>query len=281
MRMWAIPWLSAQRWMAANMPAWKKNRAHYYAPINEQDPATLVNAKWLNDFTVECLRIADENGFKLALYGFSSGNPKDGGSDTAPFTLEQVWEELLPSMQYAKQHGHILLLHEYGFGSPAANGGPDTSLRASYPYLAGRFIRSLAYLAQHDADTLVVVSELGAGVGGIGELSVAEYIADVEWWDLLAERYPNVIGGCLYQAGGAENIRHLFPALTQYIVSTKDRVLPVVMQNVCGSRIRLRSGPSLSSPASEGHWRQFDVVAATSQDSGVSTGCGGRWLSVA
>nr|MBP7690183.1 hypothetical protein [Thermoflexales bacterium] len=146
------PIKSAQTWMAANMPTWRKNRAHYYAPINEQDAGTLVGYTWLNAFSLECMRVAEANGFKLALYGFSGGNPRDGVTDLDRSTLEDKWRELIPSLQFGKAHGHILLLHEYGFDSPAANGGPATSLRASAPNLALRYRRSYRFLHRFNAD---------------------------------------------------------------------------------------------------------------------------------
>jgi hypothetical protein len=213
------PIKSAQRWMAANMPAWRRNRAHYYAPINEQDAGVLAGYTWLNDFSLECLRIADANGFKLALYGFSGGNPRDGATDLDRSTLEDKWRELVPSLQFAKQHGHILLLHEYGFGSEPANGGRRTSLRASAPNLALRYRRSYRWLARFEADPPLVISESGAGVGGFGELGQAAWLADAIWYDQELMRDRIVIGCCLYQVGGDENIRNVLPALGAYVAA--------------------------------------------------------------
>jgi len=229
------PVQSAQRWMAANMPAWRKNRAHYYAPINEQDAGTLTGYTWLNAFSLECLRIADEQGFKLALYGFSSGNPRDGSTDLDRSTLEDKWRELVPSLQYAKQHGHILLLHEYGFGSDAANGGPKSSLRASAPNLALRYRRSYRWLSRFNADPPLVISEAGAGVGGFGELGQAGWLADAKWYDSELMRDRVVLGCCLYQVGGDENIKDGLSALGGYVAATPTPApesghLPVVFE---------------------------------------------------
>lgn len=229
------PVKSAQRWMAANMPAWRKNQAHYYAPINEQDPGTLPGFTWLNAFSLECLRIADEQGFKLALYGFSGGNPRDGVTDLDRSTLEDKWRELVPSLQYAKQHGHILLLHEYGFGSEPANGGPATSLRASAPNLALRYRRSYRWLARFDADPPLVISEAGSGVGGFGNLGKAAWLADAKWYDGELMRDRVVLGCCLYQVGGDENIKDALPVLGAYVASTPTPApesghLPVVFE---------------------------------------------------
>lgn len=214
------PVQSARTWLAQNMVSWRKNRAHYYAPLNEQDAGTLAGYTWLNDFSLECLKIADAEGFKLALYGFSGGNPRDGVTDLDRSTLEQKWRELVPSLQYARAHGHILLLHEYGFDSPAANGGPDTSLRASAPNLATRYRRSYRFLFHVNADPPLVISESGPGVGGFAEIGVDRWLADAKWYDgeLMQDRI--VLGCCLYQLGGVENIREGLGALGNYIAAT-------------------------------------------------------------
>ena len=35
------PVQTARDWMALMMPVWALNKAHYYAPLNEQDPAQI------------------------------------------------------------------------------------------------------------------------------------------------------------------------------------------------------------------------------------------------
>lgn len=212
----------AHNWMDAIMPEWRRNKAHYYAPINEQDAATLADFGWLNDFTVECMGIAGENGFSLALYGFSSGNPKHLLNPAGEVVArpEQCWLELVPSLKYAKQNGHILILHEYGFDSPAANGGPATSLRASAPHLALRYRSAYQFLNQFDACPPLVIGEAGAGVGGFSVLGREAWLEDAKWYDRELMRDGVVLGACLYQIGGAENIKDAIDALTVYVAST-------------------------------------------------------------
>jgi hypothetical protein len=141
----------------------------------------------------------------------------------------------VPSLQYAKQHGHILLLHEYGFGSPAANGGPEASLRASMPNLALRYRRSYRWLARFNADPPLVISEAGSGVGGFGELGQAAWLADAKWYDGELMRDRVVMSCCLYQVGGAENIRDALPVLGEYVAATptpapESGALPVIAE---------------------------------------------------
>jgi hypothetical protein len=208
------PEQAARDWMAAMMPIWARNPAHYYTPLNEQDPATLEGFRWINAFTIECLKIAEANGYKLALHAFSAGNPKtvDNPSIGAPYSRYDAWRELLPSLQLAKANGHILLLHEYGLSF--------ATMRESAPHLALRYRGSYRYLRQHNADPLLVISEASTGVGFQGN-DPQIWLQDVEWYDSELMKDRCVIGCCLYQLGGDENLRDMLPALTDYISVTK------------------------------------------------------------
>ncbi|HEY4722871.1 MAG TPA: hypothetical protein VII92_13540, partial [Anaerolineae bacterium] len=224
---------SAQAWMALCMVNWAKNKANYYAPINEQDAGDIDGCKWLNTFSLECMKIAEANGYKLALYAFSGGNPRDGSTDLDRTTLEDKWSVLVPSLRTAKANGHILLLHEYGFNSPAIRDGqgnlvaPASTLHASAPNLALRYRRSLHYLSRFDADPLLVISEASAGVGGYDSIGLDVWLKDAEWYDSELMKDRNVIGCCLYQAGGAENIKGAFPKLANYISQTPTPAIPL------------------------------------------------------
>ena len=203
------PVTTARDWMALMMPMWALNQAHYYAPLNEQDPATLAGFAWLNTFTIECMKIAEENGYKLALYAFSGGNPKDVKHPAVgePFTRDQAWLELVPSLQRAKANGHILLLHEYGFDF--------VTLKASMPHLATRYRHAYRLLAQYNADPPLVISEASAGVGYAG-IAPKAWIDDAAWYDKELVKDRVVIGCCLYQVGGAENFYAILPQLGEY-----------------------------------------------------------------
>ena len=206
------PIKTARDWMKEMMPMWALNRAHYYAPLNEQDPAQIEGFTWLNAFMSECMNIAEANGYKLALYAFSGGNPKDvlQPASGRPFTRDDAWRELIPSLQQAKANGHILLLHEYGFDF--------VTLKNSAPYLALRYRHAYRLLAQHDADPPLVIAEASAGVGYTGHAE--EWLDDVKWYDSEIMKDRAVIGCCLYQLGGAENFVSQMPKLADYISQT-------------------------------------------------------------
>ena len=71
------PVQTAHDWMSLMMPVWALNKADYYAPLNEQDPALLSGFTWLNAFSIECMKIGEANGYKLDIYPFY-------GSDVGP-----------------------------------------------------------------------------------------------------------------------------------------------------------------------------------------------------
>ncbi len=207
------PVKTAHDWLKEMMPVWALNRAHYYAPLNEQDPAQLEGFTWLDAFMRECLNIAEANGYKLALYAFSGGNPKDvlQPASGRPFTRDDAWRALIPSLQQAKANGHILLLHEYGLDSG--------TLKNSAPYLALRYRHAYRLLAQFNADPPLVISEASAGVGFAG-IAPSLWLDDVKWYDSEIMKDRAVIGCCLYQLGGAENFVSLMPKLADYISQT-------------------------------------------------------------
>ncbi len=217
------PIQTAHDWMNAMMPMWALNQANYYAPLNEQDPAQIEGFTWLNAFSIECMNIAEANGYKLALYAFSGGNPKDvlHPATGVAFTRNDAWHELIPSLQKAKANGHILLLHEYGFDFG--------TLKNSTPHLALRYRHAYRLLAQFNADPQLVISESSAGVGYAG-IAPQPWLADAQWYDSELMKDRAVIGCCLYQLGGAENYVSLMPQLTAYISQTP--TLPLAQQAV-------------------------------------------------
>jgi hypothetical protein len=203
------PVQTAGDWMDLILPVWALNKAHYYAPINEQDPATVEQAIWINAFTIECMRIAEAHGHLLGLYAFSTGNPKSLLNERGEIaaTWKQVVTELLPSLRQAAANGHILLLHEYGLDKG--------TLQNSAPFLALRY-RTLYEFLPLDARPRLVISEASAGNGYAG-ISAYKWLFDAQWYNSELIKDQQVIGCCLYQIGGPENFVQLLPKLATYI----------------------------------------------------------------
>jgi hypothetical protein len=150
--------------------------------------------------TVKSLDIAEANGLKLAIFGFSAGTPE--------------WVDLLAIVETgvfarAKAGSHMLTLHEGVFGddpidkwwnvhSVGADGGPitdDTGMTApggwipEAPVLEGAGALSLRYrflyhlLEQRDEVVPLFVSEFYAG-GGYDPVNKADVIGRMLWYDV-------------------------------------------------------------------------------------------------
>jgi murein DD-endopeptidase MepM/ murein hydrolase activator NlpD len=73
-----------------------------------------VLQKWdglpqLNEFALERMRIADVHGYKAAILGFSVGNPHLPDTDRM-----EHWRQVYPALEYAEQHNHVVVVHQYG-----------------------------------------------------------------------------------------------------------------------------------------------------------------------
>lgn len=241
------PRAEAEAWMQKIMPRWRANRANYYAPINEQDGGDASDMDWLNEFLIRCMEIAEAEGFTLAVPNFSTGNPRDDSALTKfvyslghsvpklvqrlnvsltrsraqaaidnvasiiPGSAEDRWNRLVPALQKARAGGHALTIHQYGlhFGT----------LMASVPYLALRHRRDAAFLRSREALPKIIINEAGPGVGGINP-DVTRWLADLKSYDTELMRDDYVLGACVYQLGGAENIVTGLNRLTDYVAAT-------------------------------------------------------------
>lgn len=197
----ADPVETAAGWYTRCRPIWAQNRAHYYAPGNEYDPQTLAHFDWLNAYELKLMQLADADGLKLAIGAHSTGTPSDDGGQTR----YEKWARLLPSLQYAKAHGHILLLHEYGLTG---------YLRDSAPHLALRYRSALDCLRQFAADPITVISECSGFNGYAGQ---PDWFDDLCWYDAQVLGDPRVLGFCAYQLGGAENWSRFIPRWAEYV----------------------------------------------------------------
>lgn len=239
------PNAEAEAWMAKMMPRWRLNRAHYYAPINEQDGGPASDMDWLNVFLLRCIAIAQENGFKLAAPNFSTGNPRDDSpisrlvyalfqhrvpalaarlmnsvvvsntlaaldGNIVPGSAEDRWQRLIPAMTALRDTGGVLTIHQYGLHYGW--------LMASAPYLALRHRRDLAFLQSVDAAPRIVINEAGPGAGGFHG-GINAWLADLAAYDAQLMVDPYVLGACIYQLGGAENIVTGLAQLAGYIAA--------------------------------------------------------------
>jgi len=190
------PQQAAQAYFDRVSPVWEKSSdIKVWQPLNECDGFF----DWQSDFYIALMKLAETKGLRLALYGSSAGNPRD--TDSA--------RQMIPALQYAKQRGHYLALHEYGFDS--------VTLKASAPNLALRY-RSLyeTVLIPNNADPPLILTEVGPGVGGV-TIDPNVWLEDLRWYDSELMKDDYVVGASIYQLGGSENIMSVLPALGDYI----------------------------------------------------------------
>ena len=153
----------------------------------------------LAQLTIKCLDIAEANGLKLAIFGFSAGTPE--------------WADMLAIVETgvfarAKAGGHILALHEGVFGDGPidkwwnvhfvdGDGNPiaeDTGVTAPGGWIPGgpiledagalclryRFLYHL--LEERDQVVPLFVSEFYAS-GGYDPANKADVVARMQWYD--------------------------------------------------------------------------------------------------
>lgn len=194
----------AQAWMQRQMQHWQPGRADYFEPINEPDPATLEGYRWLNDFSMECMRIAEPAGFKLCLYNFAAGVPE-----------VHEFRELLPSLRRARDHGHVLGLHEYGLGETGSmrDSAGGTTLR--YRLFYDEVLKPAGL-----SDLKIFITE--AAPRGGHHFEPGTFLDDVLWYDSEVRQDPYVIGVALFTLGDwahsihGSNFQDALPAITDH-----------------------------------------------------------------
>lgn len=90
-----------------------------YVQSNNETNQDWEGIQKLNTYSQEWMHLADQSGvYKCAILAFSVGNPDlpNKPGDPAGFDGKMLyWQQVLPSLNYAQQRNHILLMHAYGF----------------------------------------------------------------------------------------------------------------------------------------------------------------------
>lgn len=219
--------------MSCFMPAWENDRQNvdYWEVLNEVDPAPDEHPHghaWLGEFYIECMEIAEQNGYKLALFSYAVGVPE----------LEE-WEAIVDTGVFsrAKQGGHILALHEYNWSRmsddwmPLPGNPPDSKDRG---WLTGRY-RHLyeEFLSPRNQVIPLVITEAGYDPGadkdepGWDDDWLKRYVDDMAWYDDRLREDNYVIGCALFTLGPNSRWENWDYAevkddLRDYIISLKD-----------------------------------------------------------
>lgn len=169
------PVSEAQVWMNGLRPYWDKVNADYYEVINEcllssaGNYAVSFPMEWLVAFSIEAMRIANEQGRCLLLFSFGVGTP-----EIAEFA------RLAPAFEYALEHPcqegryHGISLHAYGHDQGELVSETDDWLG----YRHRRFYAEILRLVP-GADRLpVYLTEVGPG-NGYEQFSCSTIIRDI------------------------------------------------------------------------------------------------------
>ena len=188
--------------MNEHMPRWgyEKDVVDYWEILNENDPPGIRGHVWLSHFFIEAMNIAEANGYKLALFSYSVGVPQ-----------WHEWEAIVETGVFAraKQGGHILSLHEYGWPTTDARWGEATEDLPPYEdrgVLTGRY-RYLYrdFLIPRDEVVPLAITESGFDPSivptGWGDWK-PRYVDSVIWYDTKLREDDYVIGQALFTLGG-------------------------------------------------------------------------------
>ena len=201
------PAATARRWMDGLKPYWDQVDADYYELMNEC-PATL---QWIAEFSIEAMKIANEEGRCLLLFSFPGGNPD-----------MQVFNDLLPAYKYAVENPcapgrtHGIALHAYSLQDTRLTSESDVWIALRHRVLHERLLLSLP----EAASLPVYITEMGIGGGTF--LPPCEWIVrDALQYTYQLEEDPYVKGFHLWNVGsGAQwyDITPCLPDLTDALI---------------------------------------------------------------
>jgi hypothetical protein len=219
---------AAQERMDWHMPVWELNRKNvdYWEVLNEADPPGVEGHRWLAEFFITCMAIAQRNDFRLAIFSYSVGVPE--------------WEEWAAVVetgvfQRAKMGGHILALHEYNWPHVDRLWGEGLPSRPAYPdrgVLTGRYRHLYEdFLIPQDQVVPLVITEAGydPSVFGQGwdETWKSRYVSEMAWYDDRLREDDYVIGCALFTLGAVGiwqdwDLEELLDDLGDYFISQID-----------------------------------------------------------
>jgi len=193
-------------------PKWQ---AHPFIDVWETFNEFSAHWGWQGEFYIAMMDIAEPDGFKLAHYACSTGNPPNAAAA----------REMLPCLKAAKQRGHYLSVHEYGgVGDRSPRVPNPPTLRGTEPFHALRY-RALyeTILIPNGADAQLIISECGQA-GGFDFLGTQTLLDDMKWYDAELFKDEYVIAAAIFTLGkwmaSNVNFAEALPALAEYIATT-------------------------------------------------------------
>ena len=184
-----------------HMERWKyeKDVVDYWEVLNENDPPGIEGHVWLAQFFIAAMDIAEANGYKLALFSYSVGVPQ-----------WHEWEAIVETGVFAraKEGGHILALHEYGWPTTDSRWGEPTEDQPAYEdrgVLTGRY-RYLYrdFLIPRDEVIPLAITESGFDPSAMStgwDDWKPRYVENMIWYDTKLREDDYVIGATMFTIG--------------------------------------------------------------------------------
>lgn len=187
----AAEWWWVNHLRAEFMPILEK-----YGPNTYFQPTNEINSKRIIPYLRGFVKAAEKDGVKLALFGDAGGSPDwDDWVD--------YW---LPFLKEISGRGHIYNRHVYT-GLPNSSGQLEEYLTKigsdGKIYVAdsnsSRPFREADLMRAEGVDVPILISELG-WLAGWNSLP-SNWLPDIMKYNEFMMRHPNIIGGCLWNAG--------------------------------------------------------------------------------
>jgi hypothetical protein len=201
------PVATARRWMDGLETYWGQVNADYYEVVNECP----VGLKWLNDFMIETMKIANERGRCLLLFSFSGGTPD-----------MQEFNTVLPAYQYAAENPcqpgrtHGIAMHAYSMEDTRMLAEADKWIARRHEIVYDRLLQVLP----EAAGLPVYLTEVGIG-GGQTWPGCDVVIRDALLYTYQIEVDPYVKGFHLWSVGtgtGWYDITDCLPTLADELI---------------------------------------------------------------
>lgn len=190
-------------------------KAHVWIQLtNEIDKN---RADWLGNFGVEAARLANAAGYKVSLFGWSSGEPEPSHWRTPG---------MLGYLRYCATHYEqaAVSLHEYSYDV--------NNIKNQYPYLIGRVGDMLRACDENGiTHPQTFITEWGWELNNVPDVNRA--LADIAWANGVYKVYPAVKGIALWYLGGgfgdiANKVQPLIAPLANWNIANNSPEEPPV-----------------------------------------------------